>query len=1602
MAKYKNTYILQKPDLSGPVFSAADAKKMISGYSIKSNLLASESGESGKQVGSLTYGVVKLTDEALNDTTIELTIDGRLLGRESNESADVYNGISARNMRSITSSCMLMHVNPKLTGNVKVVVDSKSNLYIDTFKVNDSMSKRKYRHVPVSYKDYYGNNIMSVFKGVTSNDFYDVPETYRRLFTVANDYKDQYVDVYRCGASTNRDNLYKESLSILAPLKIGKVMPDFFVIFRVNGSVDESKSSLDTLKYLIKNGEQVKFFDFRENSHLGTYIRNVYEQSKNFVGYVYDSREDQNTNIFNGISLDRGVATSAHESTSFSPDIIVVDNPTEEQQAEINELTQTNINEYYTRGYERNRLVAPDIVNFEFMFNDDTDQFTINTYIGLYLTENDIRSDFYITDIDENNHKIIFSDDTEGVERKKFKHEIIHAYISNDDFIRTNSDNEYDKLIDVKNRLGNNVVSLPVKEMDSDMTKYKSYLSFTVHEALNYGEHLRVIMHQRDEIYDAKTTIYEVVLSNNNEYIKKKHHISDDSIVYKEFDYDNGLTENRNIVIHRIAVSLGESKDDIEEYKRAKDNGATEEELNDIYFKYEIDAIYHAFRSFDDAQFEAISVNGGTISIGVFATEETFDGYEFQRITSNVVYNTRNKDKLKDADDTEAKKVTYFGDNIVPLFVADPLESGSVFYDPSDTTGRFISYTPFNYEILGPRQMNVVQFIDINGMDLYELNPLELSEHVLHDQLVAISNNNVVDYEPFVFSYRVFDGSALSYETLNINIIASVYRSSLMMVKNYGDENISYINLYEPYLMSESICGILPIKDFDRSVTHSDEGTKPYDEYDSNFVNLKYIEDTYGLDFDVEFTELNDPLKNWYQEGIRNTIGALTTPSIVKWMAAATEAGPIYYVDGDAPLYLISRTDPEKITVTGEHTYYRWRLFDPDSGTFSASSLLTELGEYTNSPISEQSYAYSKAYCIAAEVYDDDETPHLYDIKSCYKIIATAGYNDLYNRLILTKVSDEYAKRIQSDGSFSENAQSNKKYILSKYRDIEGEEDAMRKQEYNIIHMQKYVGGVTMRDALINGQISIEDIVESNMSNNVIVDSIDDCTLRFMLDGITRTITIEDSTSISLSNYKNFNIYLAKSEYSGNTKDIEIFVDVINKDILLVWYALMDNVEYHGNNDNIVHGDFKFREMPTDYTERDIHIVDDTILLGDEEIDRDTPIILYTDNMQISYQPITGAQDSNIVLYNQYGYNYPDYDDSLGYTTNPTDYDLNRICKDNRVIMYKVTNTNTIDSGADAADIECATFIKETEEGYSDYTNEVDMKISSDSEQITDTYKKMWFSPMLVDWVTFNNTKEDEDANHLNIEGIFTKTQFINIAPKEMEETIPMYYNKVSNVNNYCVYQYSERGLHINETRYRTSIGRNYSYKTLSNCFSRKFNILTNVYSTRRGIYTKIYEKPTYVGGYTTGSLHKTYLNSLALNTRKNDISDILLTIWNGVSVRKGKIYFNITTSLINHIMSMSGYTKSWSYYKDSRYTDMKKFIIDSILPYLTIDNKSELNVYFQKGTRTNGSSTKPPRATKIDNVKREVIKQNGEYYVVLSPDIHKIGTYYITFKVTQ
>jgi len=42
------------------------------------------------------------------------------------------------------------------------------------------------------------------------------------------------------------------------------------------------------------------------------------------------------------------------------------------------------------QGFERNNLLYPNIINLEFMFNDNSqEEYSMHRYFGLYLTEND-------------------------------------------------------------------------------------------------------------------------------------------------------------------------------------------------------------------------------------------------------------------------------------------------------------------------------------------------------------------------------------------------------------------------------------------------------------------------------------------------------------------------------------------------------------------------------------------------------------------------------------------------------------------------------------------------------------------------------------------------------------------------------------------------------------------------------------------------------------------------------------------------------------------------------------------------------------------------------------------------------------------------------------------------------------------------------------------------------------------------------------------------------------------------------------------------------------------------------------------------------------
>ena len=112
------------------------------------------------------------------------------------------------------ASFALLRVNPKLTGNVKVVVDSDSNLYLDTFKVSLGLSQNQYRHIPINPSVYYGRTLMDKMKDMPVEDFYKIDDACYDLFANASDFNGQYYDTYNYGVRTNMDKMYSENFSL--------------------------------------------------------------------------------------------------------------------------------------------------------------------------------------------------------------------------------------------------------------------------------------------------------------------------------------------------------------------------------------------------------------------------------------------------------------------------------------------------------------------------------------------------------------------------------------------------------------------------------------------------------------------------------------------------------------------------------------------------------------------------------------------------------------------------------------------------------------------------------------------------------------------------------------------------------------------------------------------------------------------------------------------------------------------------------------------------------------------------------------------------------------------------------------------------------------------------------------------------------------------------------------------------------------------------------------------------------------------------------------------------------------------------------------------
>lgn len=143
--------------------------------------------------------------------------------------------MAAPKLYDYNSSFGLTRVNPKLTGNVKVTLDSQGGVWLNSFNVNPTLSQDRYKKFQVTGDQTFANDIYNFFdRGRVSNDLiFQVGQFTDGTNKAVENFQSQYDFFYGSGASTLVDKNYPENFSYLQPLWLRNELPEFFVIFKL-------------------------------------------------------------------------------------------------------------------------------------------------------------------------------------------------------------------------------------------------------------------------------------------------------------------------------------------------------------------------------------------------------------------------------------------------------------------------------------------------------------------------------------------------------------------------------------------------------------------------------------------------------------------------------------------------------------------------------------------------------------------------------------------------------------------------------------------------------------------------------------------------------------------------------------------------------------------------------------------------------------------------------------------------------------------------------------------------------------------------------------------------------------------------------------------------------------------------------------------------------------------------------------------------------------------------------------------------------------------------------------------------------------------------
>jgi hypothetical protein len=268
----------------------------------------------------------------------------------------------------MSKSISLLRTNVALTTNVKLVVDKQYNLYLESYDSNRKLSEDRFKRFKISPNSFLSERIATFYRNVPSEIAFDVKHDID-IESVQESYDLQYDDIYYSGAQPVNDNRYLEEFQFNTTLKIGKVLPKKFFIFRIDdiGLIDYN-NEVD----FFKNMKLVSSFDLSDKNKLGQFWKKNYIEDDQLPRSSIELNFRSNEfSTWNGYDFKSGGTVSK----SFFLEEFFRD-----------ETGFYDFEKFITQGFRKNEVIASNYTNISFLF-DDTVAKILKPNTKYYLTE---------------------------------------------------------------------------------------------------------------------------------------------------------------------------------------------------------------------------------------------------------------------------------------------------------------------------------------------------------------------------------------------------------------------------------------------------------------------------------------------------------------------------------------------------------------------------------------------------------------------------------------------------------------------------------------------------------------------------------------------------------------------------------------------------------------------------------------------------------------------------------------------------------------------------------------------------------------------------------------------------------------------------------------------------------------------------------------------------------------------------------------------------------------------------------------------------------------------------------------------------------------